>query len=288
MMKLTRHLYSWTADPRYFDFYERVLLNHRLGTIDPETGAAGYFLSLTPGAWKTFNTEYDSFWCCTGTAREEFSKLNDSIYYYDADGVYVNPFIASELNWAEKGVQLRQETKFPEQPGTSLFFTAQKPVKMALRIRIPEWSSGGSVKINGRDLETLASPGSYLSISRVWKTGDRVEIDLPMSLRIEKMPDDPGLQAILYGPLVLAGELGSEGLSKDLIFLSYSHHPSLDKEPPIEIPSFKASGEDPAFWVKPVAGKPLAFRTSDQVRDVSLVPINSIFRQRYSVYWKVS
>jgi DUF1680 family protein len=289
MLKLSRKLYSWTGNPRYFDYYERCLLNHRLGTIEPETGATVYFFSLTPGAWKTFNTEYDSFWCCTGTGIEEFSKLNDSIYFHDAHGIYVNLFIASELNWSEKGFRLRQETKFPQTSGTALVVTADKPVTMAIRIRVPEWLEGGSVRLNGRALETLANPGGYFSIARAWRTGDRVEIDLPMSLRIEKMPDDPTMQAILYGPLVLAGELGAEGLSKDMIFLDRpaGHRLPLEKAPQIEIPSFKSSDGDPNSWIKPVAGKPLAFRTSGQVRDVSMVPINSIFRQRYSVYWKV-
>ena len=95
----------------------------RLGTIHPENGQTQYYLSLTPGAWKTFNTEYNSFWCCTGTGVEEYSKLNDRIYWHDGDGVYVNLFIASELNWAERGLRLRQETKFPESPSTAIRFT---------------------------------------------------------------------------------------------------------------------------------------------------------------------
>ena len=119
MMKLTRHLYGWTADPRYFDYYERTMINHRLGTIYPKTGATQYYLSLTPGAWKTFNTEDKSFWCCTGTGVEEFSKLQDSIYWRDSEGLYVNQFIPSELDWAEKGFRLRQETRFPEQQATT-------------------------------------------------------------------------------------------------------------------------------------------------------------------------
>ena len=110
MMKLTRHLYDWTADPRYFDYYERVMLNHRLGTIQPKTGYTQYYLSLYPGAWKTFNTEDQSFWCCTGSGVEEYSKLNDSIYWHDREGLYVNLFIPSELHWAEKGFRLRQDT----------------------------------------------------------------------------------------------------------------------------------------------------------------------------------
>jgi uncharacterized protein len=298
MMKLTRHLYGWTADPRYFDYYERVLLNHRLGTIQPQSGYTQYYLSLTPGAWKTFNTEDQSFWCCTGSGVEEYSKLNDSIYWHDRDGLYVNLFIPSELDWTEKGFKLRQETRFPEQPGTTLLVTAAKPASMPLRLRIPGWlGDAPTVKINGRALEASAAPGSYLTITRAWKAGDRIELALPMRLHSESMPDDRSTQAFLYGPLVLAGDLGSEGLSERLIVGpnaprlprpggNFQRRP--DAPPPvptIEIPSFRASG-DPSAWIKP-GDAPLTFRTTGQRQDVSLVPLNRIFGKRYSVYWQV-
>ena len=286
MMKLTRHVYGWTADPRYFDYYERVLFNHRLGTIHPQTGATQYYLSLTPGAWKTFNTDDKSFWCCTGTGIEEYSKLNDSIYYHDDDGVYVNLFIASEVHWPEKGIRLRQDTRFPETSSTALTIAADKSVQMALRIRIPEWlTSGGSVKVNGRAVEALASPGSYLTLSRIWKTGDRVEMSMPMPLRVESMPDDPKMQAFLYGPLVLAGDLGADGLTEAMII--GPNAPRMRAVPTPDIPAFRAAGKDPASWIKP-SDKPLTFRTSGQLRDVALAPLNSIFDRRYSVYWQVS
>lgn len=285
MLKLTRHLYAWTGDPRYFDYYERSLLNMRIGTIHPKTGVTQYYLSLTPGAWKTFNTDYDSFWCCTGTGVEEYSKLNDSIYWHDDDGLYVNLFVPSELDWAEKGLKVRQETKFPESDTTTLSVTASEPVHMAVRIRIPEWArSGGSVKVNGRPLEVLAGPGSYLAIARTWKTGDRVELTLPMHLREEHMPDDRNLRAYLYGPLVLAGDLGNEGLTDRMIF--GPNAPSV-RRAPIEVPSFRAAGADPASWIKP-DDKPLTFHTTGQAREVVLAPINSIFEKRYNVYWQVS
>ena len=285
MMKLTRHLYGWTADPRYFDYYERTLINHRLGTIRPKTGATQYYLSLTSGAWKTFNTEDQSFWCCTGSGVEEYSKLNDSIYWHDRDGLYVNLFIPSELNWAEKGFRLRQETKFPEQASTALVVSVSKPVQLAMRLRIPEWlHSGPTVKINGKALDASASPGSYLTLSRTWKNGDRVEMELPMHLGIEAMPDDPKVQAVLYGPVVLAGDLGSEGLTERMIV--GPNTPRIQALP-LEIPAFRAAGADPASWIKP-ADKPLAFRTTGQQKDVALLPLNSIFDKRYAVYWQVS
>jgi uncharacterized protein len=286
MLKLTRHLYGWSGDPRYFDYYERTLFNHRLGTIHPGTGATQYYLSLTPGAWKTFGTEDQSFWCCTGTGVEEYSKLNDSIYWHDSDGVFVNLFIPSELNWAEKGFRLRQETTFPDSQRTALVVKTERPMQLALRLRIPEWlASSPAVRVNGKALDASASPGSYLAISRTWNDGDRVEMDLPMRLRLEKMPDDAHLQAVLYGPLVLAGDLGSSGLTEKMI-VGPEGPPMRKSALDTEVPSFKAAGDDPASWIKP-ADKPLTFRTANQAQDVTLAPLNSIFDKRYSVYWRV-
>ena len=284
MLKLARHLYTWTADPRYFDYYERALLNHRIGAIQPKTGHTQYYLSLTPGAWKPFCTEDQSFWCCTGTGIEEYSKLTDSIYWHDEDGVYVNLFIPSELTWPEKAFRLRQDTQFPNQPRTALVVTSDKPVHLAVRLRIPSWlASGPTVKLNGRPLEATATPGSYLTLARTWKKGDRVEMELPMRLHIEAMPDDPKLQAILYGPLVLAGDLGAEGLTEQLI--TGPMGPRVQALP-IEVPTFRAAA-DPASWIKP-GDQPLSFRTTDQPKNVALVPLNAIFDKRYSVYWEVA
>ncbi len=285
MLKLTRHLYGWTADPRCFDYYERTLYNHRLAAIQTETGHTQYYLSLAPGAWKTFNTENDSFWCCTGTGVEEFSKLNNSIYFHDGAGLYVNLFIPSELHWKEKGLRVRQENSFPDTPTTTLVFTASQPVHMPLRLRIPYWAtSGAAVKINGRPVEASSNPGSYLTLTRTWKTGDRVEMELPMSLHIEKMPDEPAVQAVLYGPLVLAGDLGSDGLTPDMI--TGPEGPAM-REHPISVPTFRAAGGGPDSWIKPT-GKPLTFRTTGQERDITFAPFDRTFGTRYSIYWNVT
>ncbi|MBZ5584129.1 MAG: glycoside hydrolase family 127 protein, partial [Acidobacteriia bacterium] len=275
MLKLTRHLYSWKPDPRYFDFYERSMLNHRLGTIRPEKGYTQYYLSLTPGAYKTFNTEDRSFWCCTGTGVEEYAKLVDSIYWRDSQGLYVNQFIASELDWPEKGLKLRQETKFPDAPNTALLVTASKPVAMAIRLRVPSWlKSSPTVKLNGRALEASAAPGSYFTLNRTWKTGDRIEMALPMELSIEAMPDEPQTQAVLYGPLVLAGDLGGEALTEQMIIGPNAPRVGRPRPggppsqlPPLEIPRLEA--------VKP-GDDPLTFRTGN----VTLRPLNRIFDKR--------
>ena len=286
MLKLTRSLYTWTADPRYFDYYERTLYNHRLGTINTRTGATQYYLSIVPGAWRTFNSRYDSFWCCTGTGVEEYSKLNDSIYFHDEDGIYVNLFIPSEVKWAQKNLRIRQETSFPQMASTRLLIDADEPIRTAIHIRIPAWaSSAPTVKINGRASEISASPGSYLTVVSTWKTGDSIELDLPMHLYIESMPDDRAMQAILYGPLVLAGELGGTDLTPELVIGHMG--PDLKKHPADGVPSLRVSDSAIESAVKP-GDRGLTFRTVGQKADVSLVPFHTISGQRYAVYWNVS
>ncbi|MGI8961189.1 MAG: beta-L-arabinofuranosidase domain-containing protein [Bryobacteraceae bacterium] len=285
MLKLTRRLYQWTGDPRYFDYYERTLLNHRLGAINPETGATQYYLSIVPAAWRTFNTEDDSFWCCTGTGIEEFSKLNSSIYFHDGNGLYVNLFISSELQWSEKRVKVSQQTTFPDSPRTTLVISTSEPLEMSMHLRIPYWAGpDAAVKINGRALDVRPSPASYLTIARTWSDGDRVELALPMHLHFEAMPDEATTQAVLYGPLVLAGKLGSEGLTKDMMIGPMG--PDVEKHP-LQVPQLRASKEHPDSWLKRTDGQGLDFRTNGQATDIAFVPFNGLTRERYSVYWSV-
>lgn len=303
MLKLARHLYAWRPDPRYFDYYERLLLNHRIGTIRPKVGTTQYYLSLTPGVWKTFNTEDQTFWCCTGSGIEEYAKLTDSIYWRDDAGLYVNLFVPSELHWAERGFRLRQETTYPEGERTTLIVVDARPDELEIRLRVPAWlPAAPTVRLNGRMLDTSAQPGSYLTIRRGWKPGDRLDVALPMSLRVEAMPDDPRMQAFLYGPLVLAGDLGNEGLTEAHIVgpnlrvgaANVEQHGSplapVNRTPPIpdlEIPAFRAAGSDPSSWMRPADG-PQVFRTTGQKQDVTLLPLNRLFDRRYSVYWQVT
>ena len=286
MLKLTRHLYRWTADPRYFDYYERTLYNHRLGTIDVENGATQYYLSIVPAAWRTFSKENDSFWCCTGTGTEEFAKLNSSIYFHDDDGLFVNLFIPSEANWREKGLKVRQETNFPESQSIVLVIDTSEPVHMPVHFRVPYWvGRGASVRVNGRPLEATPSPGSYLTIAKTWNNGDRVELDMPMHLHLEEMPDEPTTQAILYGPLVLAGKLGADGLTEEM---TVNHEGPDVAHHPMNVPTFRAASGGPNSWLQPVSGETLTFQTKGQQRDVTFAPFNRVSEERYSIYWTVN
>jgi uncharacterized protein len=284
MLKLTRHLFSWEPKAAYADYYERALLNGILSTQDPETAMMMYYVPMMPGLYRTFMSPENSFWCCTGTGMENHGKYGDSIYFHDADGVYVNLFIASELKWPEKGFGLRQETKFPEEGKTTLVVTAAGTGATALRIRIPGWvEKGGYVKINGRKHDAFAEPSSYLVLKRAWSKGDRIEVVLPMALRLERTPDNTNVAAILYGPVVLAGKLGGEGLVKDKVFGSYG--PTGD---PVAVPKLAAGNADPGAWIQPVAGTPLTFRTNGvgKPADVTLVPFYKLFGERYTIYWE--
>ena len=289
MQKLTRHVFAWTGDPRCADYYERTLLNGILGSQDPADGEKLYYVSLADGLWKLFGTPGYDYWCCTGTMSESFSKLGDSIYFEDDAGLYVNLFIASELDWQERGVRVVQDTRFPEEQGTTLTVHAASPTRFALRVRVPYWTVGGGAKLNGRPLQGFAAPGGYFVLDRTWKNGDRLEIALPMDLHVCPMPDDPSIQAVMYGPLVLAGRLGTEGLTPQNIRAEPTQPRQVPeyRSSPVPAPSLHASGQ-PSTWIKPAPGTSLAFHTTGQQQDVELVPFYKLFGERYAIYWKVT
>jgi uncharacterized protein len=281
MMKLTRHLFSWSARAQYMDYYERVLFNHRIGTIDPETGTTVYYLPLGSGYSKIYAKPFESFWCCNGTGAEEFAKLTDTIYFHDDDSIFVNLYIASEVDWTEKGLRLTQQTSFPAEQGATLLISASKPVNVDLKLRVPYWAKSGSVKVNGRTIPAFADPASYLVLSGPWKSGDRVELTLPMHLHAAPTPDRENLQAAMYGPLVLAARFEVEPQDK-----WYRHFTAQEKQEPAPALQLKGKVEDPATWLE-VNGK-LTFRAVAQNPSVTFVPLSSIVHERFSVYHEIN
>jgi hypothetical protein len=263
------------------DYYERVLFNHRMGTIDPETGTTVYYLPLGNGYSKIYAKPLDSFWCCNGTGAEEFAKLTDSIYFREDRSIFVNLYIASDVNWPEKGIRLTQQTSFPEEQGTILLVSAEKPVDIDLKLRIPYWAKSGSVKVNGRTIPAFADPGSYLVLRGPWKNGDRIELSLPMHLHAAPMPDKEALQAAMYGPLVLAARFEEEPREK-----WYPHFAAQEKQEPSPTLQFKGKLDDPASWLEPASGK-LAFRAHSQDQSVAFVPLSRVVHERYSVYHEI-
>lgn len=250
-----------------------------------------YHVPLASGYWKLFSRPYDSFWCCQGTGIESFSKLNDSIYFHDDLGIWLNLFISSDLNWAEKGIKLRQQTRFPEEQGSTVLMTLAQPTRFELRIRVPSWIERDfKVHINGSPVEAAFRPSSYFVLDRLWRNGDKVEISLPMDLHTETMPDDKNLQSILYGPLVLAGDLGVAGLTPDSYrgTLADPVKNHVVQGEPVPAPELRSGGEPLSKWIKRDPAVPLRFRAASSSGDVPLLPLNRIVKQRYATYWRVS
>jgi DUF1680 family protein len=288
MLKLTRHMFALDPSTEKMDFYERGLFNHILASQDPDTGMMCYYVPLRPGAFKTYSTPDKSFWCCVGTGMENPARFGDTIYFHDDQSLYLNLFIASRLTWKEKGLAVSQETRFPEQDTTRLTFEVQKPVRLALKVRYPSWAqSGMTLTVNGRNQAVTSKPGSYVAVEREWRNGDTVQVRLPMSLRMEALPDDPNFIALLYGPIVLAGNLGKEGLTQETRYGPSA--PQLGRVPSVAVPAFVGGVQEVLARVKPAADAPLTFRTSGlaQPGDVTLIPFYKASDIRYTVYWKV-
>lgn len=282
MMKLTRQLYRQRPDPRFFDYYERVLFNVRRGTQD-RNGMLMYYVPLQPGMYKTFGTPFKAFWCCTGTGSEEYAKLNDSIYYRNDDAVYVNLFVPSTLAWRERGLLLRQTTTFPAEERITLTFDSAPTRATALKVRVPYWAtSGGTVQINGVAQAVELRPSSYVTLVAAWRAGDVVTVELPMSVHHSVAADDPRVFAALYGPLVLAVRLGTEELTTSMIYGGYAPQGNADSFP---LPT--AASAASTDWLERVEASPpytLQFRSKGRGLNHQLVPLSEIVDERYSVY----
>ncbi len=286
MLKLTRHLFAWDASPDRAEFYERALYNHILASQDPKTGMMAYHIPVF-GAWfHPYNTPLDSFWCCTGTGVENHAKYGDSIYWHDDDSLFVNLFIPSTLTWREKGITLTQRTSFPDENITRLEWTCEKPTPLSLRIRCPAWiASPATFSINGEPMSPSGKPGTYATLRREWKNGDRMEIHLPMSLRLEAMPDNPRRASVFCGPILLAGELGTEGIAPPMPYAK--RQTDFFSQPPPPQPILVTGDRAPAEWLQPVASRPLTYTTRGVGRpsDVRLSPFYRLHHQRYALYW---
>ena len=207
MLKLARHLYGWRPDASLFDYYEQAHLNHVMAAQHPETGMFVYYMGLAPGAKRTWSTPFDNFWCCVGTGMESHSKHGDSIYWEGGGTLFVNLFIPSSLDWAGRGLKLDLNTQFPFDQTVTLTVQKAPRTSLAIALRLPGWAINPSVQLNGRSAHLQKRDG-YAILSRRWNAGDKIELTLPMKLKVEPAPDNPRMVAFTHGPVVLAADLG--------------------------------------------------------------------------------
>ncbi|WP_167606186.1 beta-L-arabinofuranosidase domain-containing protein [Maribellus sediminis] len=208
MLKLSRNLFLFDHRAELMDYYERGLYNHILASVAEHSPGNTYHVSLRPGAAKQFgNADMHGFTCCNGTALESSTKLQNTIYFRSADerALYVNLYVPSTLNWADKNITVTQSTAFPKEDHTVL--TIKGSGKFDLNVRVPHWATKGFfVKINGQDEKVDAVPGSYLTLSRKWKDGDKIELRMPFHFYLEPVMDQQNVASLFYGPVLLAAQ----------------------------------------------------------------------------------
>ncbi|WP_117210777.1 beta-L-arabinofuranosidase domain-containing protein [Allorhizocola rhizosphaerae] len=225
MLRLTREL--WVLDPNraaYFDFYEQALLNHLIGAQNPADGHGHitYFTPLRPGgrrgvgpAWGggTWSNDYSTFWCCLGTAIESNTALMDSIYFYNGTTLSVNLYLPSVLDWTQRGITVTQTTSYPASDTVTVTVTGNPTGSWTMRLRIPAWTTGATISVNGTAQNIATTPGTYASLTRTWASGDTITVRLPMQVNIRPANDNANVAAVTYGPVVLSGNYGSTALS---------------------------------------------------------------------------
>ncbi|MEO6730628.1 MAG: glycoside hydrolase family 127 protein [Ferruginibacter sp.] len=294
MLKLTKMLYESDALVKYIDYYERALYNHILSTQEPEKGGFVYFTPMRPGHYRIYSQPQTSMWCCVGSGMENHAKYNELIYAHDENSLYVNLFIPSRLNWKEKGLSLTQQTNFPEEEKTTLTINAVKPAAFAINFRYPSWVAKGAlkVKINGKAISVSASPASYITINRLWKKGDRIEVYLPMRTTTEQLPDGLNYVSVLHGPIVLGAKTDTTNMSGLFADNSRMGHVANGKQYPLQdMPLFVSSDSNTAAHITPVQGKVLTFKAAGilhpaKYKSLELVPFYKIHNSRYVIYWQ--
>lgn len=281
MLKLTSYLFERRPHADYADYYERALYNHLLASVAPDTGRVTYFTPMHGH----FRTYLDGTHCCVGSGIENPPRYNEGIYFQQDDSLWINLYIPSELDWKEAGLVLRQEGDIAK--GEPVHFTVVEAAgqESTLFFHIPYWiSEPAELALNGETIEDDGMRSTYFSLKRKWEKGDIVTLTLPAALRLEKAMDDPSMVSVFFGPVLLAGELGREGMPDDVA--DKDAHLKLAA---VEVPDIIASSEDPADWLTPVPDQPLVFKAlhAGPVDGIVFRPLYEVHHQRYSVYWKL-
>ena len=290
MLRLTKMLYATTGNTYYMDYYERALYNHILSTINPIQGGFVYFTPMRPGHYRVYSQPQTSFWCCVGSGMENHARYGEMIYSHKGDKeLIVNLFIPSVLTWGKTVVE--QVNSFPAEEGTTLMINPKKPAEFTVSIRVPEWTESArmNAKVNGEPVEAVLEDG-FLKIERRWAKGDKISVDLPMSLRAVQLPDKTENYSFMYGPVVLAASLGKEDQLGMYADDSRGGHIAAGKKLPLnEMPLIVGDMDDMLSRISKVEGKPLTFKMTGlaplKYKEMTLVPFSTLHECRYMVYW---
>ncbi len=294
MLKLTKQLFLSNPQVRYIDYYERAMFNHILSTQDPETGGLVYFTPMRPGHYRVYSQPETSFWCCVGSGIENHTQYGELIYAHDNNDIYINLFVASSLNWEEKGIKLSQETNFPYSESSTITINESPNSSFNLFFRYPKWAKDKTikVKVNGKSKTIHGKSGEYFALNQEWKKGDKIELSIPMHTTAEKLSSEDDYYAFLHGPIVLAAKVDTS--NQKGLFADDSrggHIASGTKYPLNEMPIIIGNENELESKLKPISGKPLSFilenTHSEKYNKLELSPFFSLHKARYSVYFKV-
>lgn len=294
MLKLTEDLNRVKPNGMYGDFYETAMFNHILSAQHPQHGGYVYFTSARPRHYRNYSAPNKAMWCCVGTGMENHGKYGQFVWTHDKgvkaedDALYVNLFVASELNWKDRKMVIRQQTAFPYAE-TSVVEVAKGKGTFILKVRKPSWCENFTVKGVGFDADSYEENG-FVCMKRKWKKGDQVKISMPMHAYIKPMINVPQYVAIMYGPILLGMKTGTEDMrsliADDSRFGQYAGGKKLAlDEAPILLPKHL---DDIAKNLKPVPGKPLHFKLATHMEntiDGELQPFFEIHDSRYMMYW---
>ena len=295
MMKLTQNLFRMTGDVRYADYYERAMFNHILSTQHPEHGGYVYFTSARPAHYRVYSAPNSGMWCCVGTGMENHGKYGEFIYTHTNDELYVNLFVASQLDWKEKKFSLKQETNFPNEETVRFTVDSRKSQKLKLKIRCPWWVKPGEMKVicKGKDYAIGAQPSSYIEIERKWKKGDVIEVTMPMSITVEELPNLPNYIAIMRGPILMGARMGNHRLdglvANDGRWAHIAHGPLVSLFDTPFLIGERQEIVQKLQNMQPVNGKPMHFTVpglfDGKFKNLELEPFSSIHDSRYMMYW---
>ena len=291
MLKLTEDLHRRNPNAAYADYFELATFNHILSSQHPEHGGYVYFTSARPRHYRNYSAPNEAMWCCVGTGMENHGKYGQFIYTHVGKALYVNLFVASELNWREKGIRLRQETGFPYSETSRITITEGKG-QFPLLVRYPGWGKPGELKVtvNGKAVDLISGPASYVAIDRSWKKGDVVEVRFPMHNSVKYLPNLPQYIALMHGPIMLAMKTGTEDLAHLIADDSRFGQLAVGKKLPVNEAPILINNhvEEIANQLQPIAGKPLHFTLSTRMENPirnELQPFFEIHDSRYMMYW---